>query len=168
MAESHLELTLRARRVLDLNQRTLGEALGLSSRTVQRWDAHRTVHPLYLGKVALLVHPKDPDLAVRIAHAAGTTMEALGIAPPPPPKPAPPPSPPVRSPEMTRHMVDVVVCATADALALPPAAVRPALVAALRKSLEVGLTAEDIVSVLEAPARPVAKAGGGHGTRRPT
>ena len=150
-------LTHQARSLLLLSQRTLGDLLGISRRTVQRWDAGRShPSPFDLQKLAHAVHPKDPSLAAKLAKAAGTTLEALGLARVPPasqPSPAPPagPSPPALPALTTRHLVDIVVCAAAEALDVPPPAVRPVLLAAFRKAREVGLKVEDVEGALDAP-----------------
>jgi hypothetical protein len=63
--------------------------------------------------LARLVHPHDANLAIEIATAMATMLEAIGIAPPSPPAlslplPAPPPPPDA--------VVDGVVCAAAEAI----------------------------------------------------
>jgi DNA-binding XRE family transcriptional regulator len=159
MRESNAALTLHVRSVLGLNQQTLAKMLGLSRRTIQRWDSNRSdPYALHLGRMAVAVHPKDPVLAARIAERAGTTLEGLGIAPPPArvevPAKAIPDAPPALSPAMKGHLVDAVVCAAADAISAPPATVRPVLLAALRKAAEVDLTVADLVQVLAPPPPP--------------
>ncbi len=147
-----------ARRLLQVNQRELGELLGLSSRTIQRWDKSGSFQPYHLPEMARAVHPKDPALAARIAALVGRTLEDLGLAPGPA-LPAPPPPHPAShplSPEMKAHLVDAVVCAAADALSLPPASARPALVAAFRKAADVKLTMADVLAVLAPPPTPLA------------
>lgn len=147
-------LTLEARSLLLLGQRSLGDLLGLSRRTIQRWDAGKSSPASWeLAKLATVVHPRDADLAAKLAASAGTTLEALGLAIPPPAavEPAPaiaPQGPPPLSP---RHLVDVVVCAAAEALNVAPPAVRPVLLAAFRKAREVGLKVEDVEGVLGPP-----------------
>jgi hypothetical protein len=48
------------------------------------------------------------------------------------------------------HLVDTVVCAAAEALGVPPPAVRPALLAAFQRAREVGLTTEDVEQAISA------------------
>jgi hypothetical protein len=152
-----------ARRLLRVNQRELGELLGLSSRTIQRWDKSGSFQPYFMPELARAVHPQDPALAARIAALVGRTLEDLGIAPGPAPAPALPAPPPPHpgsvsfSPELKAHLVDAVVCAAADALSLPPASVRPALLAAFRKAAEVKLTIADVLAVLAPPPTPLAQ-----------
>ncbi len=157
MPETVIALLLEARQVLNMGQGELGDLVRVSRRTVQRWDAlQSTPGASDLGKVAVAVHPHDPNLAARIAARAGTTLEGLGLVQAPAvatPTPAAVAPPPVeRSAESIGHMVDGVVCAAADALGVPPAGVRPVLLAAFRKAAEVELRVEDVVRALS-PAR---------------
>jgi transcriptional regulator with XRE-family HTH domain len=158
-------LTMKARGVLLISQRGLGELLGASRRTVQRWDSGRGGPSAgQLAHLAAAVHPRDASLAAKIAAAAGTSLEQLGlvrpapsVAPPPVVKAlaVPPPSPPA-------HLTDAVVCAAAEALNAPPPAVRPVLLAAFRRAREVGLRVEDVERALsEAIEKRRPKARGG-------
>ncbi len=149
MSHPAVVLTLEARLLLHLGQRSLGDLLGLSRRTIQRWDAGKSSPTSWqLEKLATAVHPRDADLAAKLAASAGTTLEALGLVSPPPAAVVPAPGPPPLSP---RHLVDVVVCAAAEALNVAPPAVRPVLLAAFRKAREVGLKVEDVEAVLGTP-----------------
>jgi DNA-binding XRE family transcriptional regulator len=167
MNEHVIHLTLKARDVLHMNQRELGEALGLSRRTIQRWDhGHGSPDSLDLAKLAALVHPRDASLAAQIAKAGATTLEKLGLATPAPPvaavaPPAPPPPPPP-------HLTDTVVCAAAEALDVPPPAVRPVLLAAFRRARVAGLRVEDVEAALSALLEPasVAPPGVAKGAKR--
>jgi DNA-binding XRE family transcriptional regulator len=157
MPESNAVLTLLARQALRMSQRQLAELLGISERTVQRWDSKRsTPFATHMAQIAVAVHPHDPALAERIAERSGKTLEQLGVptakvetdATPPVPAPGPFRVPP----EMTGALVDAVVCATADVLGIPPAGARPALLAALRKAAHLELTVDVMLSVLGAAA----------------
>ena len=164
---STTSLLLEARRVLGFSQRELGKLLSVTERTVQRWDAQQS-DPGHVAmcKVATAVHPLDPALAARIAAHAGTNLEALGVAPSPAPPPVRAPAPSLRS------LVDAVVCAAADTLSAPPATVRPVLASALRKASGIGLTLDDVLSVLApappapAAARPARSTHAAHGAPR--
>src|ERR1700722_2929288 len=154
MPRSIVALLVEARRLLMLSQGELGEKLGASRRTGQRWG--REGHgpwPEQLHALARLVHPHSPDLAASIAKEGGTTLEALGIGLPPPQPPPPPPAPALPDPV---HIVDTVVCAAADAVQLLPDAIRPALRAAFKRARLVGLTVEDVEAAL-GPDGPRAK-----------
>jgi hypothetical protein len=134
---------LAARHLLQLNQKELAAALGMSERTGERWMARRSE----LGKdnleaLARLVHPRDVELAKAIALHAGTTLEALGIRPAPTRTSRPIP---------VSRAVDLVVCAAADALDVSPRTARPAVVAAFRAALELGIDLHDVVAALGQP-----------------
>jgi hypothetical protein len=130
-----------ARQALGTTQEELGERLGVSRRTSQRWSGSG-VPSYYLPELARLVHPHDPVLAGEIAQAAGMTLKAAGIVLPPPPPPAPPPAPPPDG------VVDAVVCAAAEAMEMMPKEVRPGLLAAFARAKEVGLTVDVVERAL--------------------
>jgi hypothetical protein len=130
---------------LEMNQRQLGEFLGISKRTAQRVDAgESTLSPDHFTRIARALHGKQPALAARVAKRAGTTLQGLGLAAPTQvaavsPK-APPPHP---------RVAESVVCAAADVMQLTPSAVRPALLAAFKRARELGLNVEMIAEALE-------------------
>jgi transcriptional regulator with XRE-family HTH domain len=150
MDYSMIVLTLEARRVLGLNQATLAALLGSSRRTMQRLDSGKaSLTSEQLSRLAAEVYPHDTALAAKLANAAGTTLEALGLAklmPAPATPPAPQPPPP--------YLTDTVVCAAAEALNVPPPGVRPALLAAFRRAREAGLRVEDVERALRDVLEP--------------
>jgi hypothetical protein len=128
---------------LGLNQRTLGELLGVSARTIQRWQrGGTTLLPSQVARLAAALHPRDPALAERVAKAGGTSLAELQVGTPP------------RAPTL-RHLVDSMVCAAADAMDVLPSAVRPALAAAFGRAYEMGVSVETVQAEL-APAAPAA------------
>jgi DNA-binding XRE family transcriptional regulator len=155
MSTSLVAMLIEARRLLGMSQGELGELLGSSRRSGQRWDGGRSSPtPKQLHALSALVHPKDPELAAQIAMAGGSTLEQLGIVPPPPPpaplaRPIPPPRPPPPvsapapapppSPPPPEDVVDAVVCAAAEAIDVMPRTIRPALLAAFRRARRLGL-----------------------------
>jgi len=152
-----------ARRALDLgSQGALGEALGSSKHTGQRWALERaTPTGDQLRRLAAMVYPRNAALAGELAAHAGTSVEALGLVPPPPPATPPMPvpiaAPPPPPPPDPIHIVDTVVCAAAEALHMMPDAIRPALRAAFRRARLAGLSVEAVDVALngaEPPARP--------------
>jgi DNA-binding XRE family transcriptional regulator len=135
-----------ARNKLSMSQRTFGPALGASHRTATRWDAgHAYPAPWELRKLAELLVPVDTALAAEAAAHIGETLESLGlVAPSPPPTAAPRSTPP-------EDLVDVVVCAAAEASDVSPRAMRSLLHVAFRRARQVGLTVEQVEQAL-APA----------------
>jgi hypothetical protein len=152
MGSALVPLIIQARGLLRVSQGELGELLGSSRRTGQRWEGSGSV-PMdpQLHQLAGLVHPHDPKLAADLARAGGTTLEKLGIELPPPPPPValPPPPPPPPPPE---DVVDAVVCAAAEAIDIMPRAIRPALLAAFTRARRIGLSVEAVERALEATA----------------
>lgn len=156
MSRNRTTLLIEARRLLGASQGTLGEMLGSSRRTGQRWERGGSPPSAeQLRALAALVHPRDANLAEEIAAEGGSTLIALGIAVPPaapPPAPSPPPPPPWPDPV---HLVDTVVCAAAEAMQIMPDAIRPALRAAFRRARLAALTVENVDDGLNpAPATP--------------
>jgi len=152
-------------RVIHLNNRELAELLGISRRTMQRVIAHESdLSGPNFAKMARAVHPKNPELAARVAQRAGTTLEALGLVSPSPQSPSPPPvAPPVveqpkPAPPHPR-LADSVVDAAADVMDLAPRAIRPALRAAFRRAGELGLSIDMLCGALE-DAEPTKPASG--------
>jgi hypothetical protein len=145
-------------------QAELGEKLGVSKRTAQRYS-DTGVPQHYLRDLARLVHPADAKLAAEIAGSMGHTLESLGVVLPPPPAPppvvvveaAPPrPPPPPPPPPPPDGIVDAVVCAAAEAMEMMPRDVRPGLLAAFKRAREIGVTVDMVERVLLAslPAPP--------------
>ena len=150
--ESFVLLMTLAMHALGTNQQGLAKLLGLSRRTISRWTSrgHSAVIPAHVDTLARAVHAHDPALAARIVAVRGATLADAGIARPEPapiPPPAPPPPPPP-------YLVDVVVCAAAEALDVSPRVVRPALLAAFQRARVVGLDVAALESSLSPPSRP--------------
>jgi transcriptional regulator with XRE-family HTH domain len=144
-----LLLTIQARHTLMLGQKGFGDLLGASRRTVQRWDGGKGGPSAdQLARLASAVHPRDASLAARIAAAAGTTIEQLGLVRPEPAA-APADTPALRPSSPPSHLIDTVLCAAAEALNASPSAVRPVLLVAFRRAREVGLRVEDVEHSLE-------------------
>jgi hypothetical protein len=145
-ATSAAGLLVLAQFALGCTQKSLAELLGVSARTMMRWQSGRTTATrLVMTQLAPLVYPRDAALAAQLATAGGTTLEALGIV-----APAPPPAPaaPARPAPTTRHLLDAVVCAAGDAVDVPVRALRPALFAAFVRAKDLGLGVDDLVAGL--------------------
>jgi DNA-binding XRE family transcriptional regulator len=142
----HFELS---RQALGTTQAKLGETLGVSRRTAQRWaSGGGYLLPERMLDLVQRVHPHNAQLAGVLAATLGSTLEGLGVVQPPPPPlpppvPAPPPPPPV-------GIVDAVVCAAAEAMELTPREVRLGLHAAFSRAQEIGLSVEVVVAALKA------------------
>jgi hypothetical protein len=143
--ESLKALVSLAMNALGESQEGLGKLLGASRRTVSRWMAHT---PLLSTEqcvtLARAVYPCDAALAARIVATRGVTLEDAGIAVP---SAAAPPA----QPEPPAYLVDVVVCAAAEALDASPRVVRPGLLAAFRSARTLGLDMETVEKALSAP-----------------
>jgi hypothetical protein len=156
MDDGSLVLLYEVTRLLSLNQRELAQAIDTSYRTVQRIHAGRShLSRDQWGRLARAVHPKNPELAARIAAWERVTLVDFGIAPPPPrPPPAaalPPPVaalPPARA--VSPRDADSVVCAAADIMNVPPRVARPVVAAAFARAREMGLSVEAVAAALQA------------------
>ncbi len=162
-------LLVAAGDVLHLNQRELAERLGVSRRTIVRWTARATaIGPSDMIALARLVFPHDVQLAEALALKSATTLERLGLVrpvpPPPPPLPPPVPSPP---PPPLARLVDIVVCAVADALDLAPRAARPALLAGITRARELGLKLDEMEQALAGEAKALRPRDRGPADKRP-
>ncbi len=171
MSDDTPYLVWQARRFMHVTQKELAQALGTSSlRTVQRWEAgHGQPSPREYQVMADAVRAENPDLAALLdARAprpvvvpAPAAPAASAVPDPPAVAPAPDPSAAPGSPGGPEHrpaaaeprvspalLVSAVVCAAAEAMALPPQAVRSALRAAFACALEAGLSLEAVVDAL--------------------
>jgi len=167
MAVENLSLLFEARRALSLTQRGLASLLGMSLRTVQR--VHSGGSGIGRDRWAVLaraIHPRNPDLAARIAASQHTTLEAFGIAPPPAARAAASsaeassPAPVKTRPPSPRD-ADGVLCAAANVMNVPPRAVRPVLAAAFGRAKELGLSVETLAEALVMAEADEEKAGVG-------
>lgn len=144
-------LLTRSQHALGLTQETLGALLGVSRTTMNRWQGGRVggrLIPSHLVTLAGKLVPADLDLASELAVHHDETLETLGLV-----ARAPPPVPAVVAPRVALpHLVDSVVCAAADAVSQPPAALRPSLIAALERAQAVGLSVDELVSGLRGSA----------------
>jgi hypothetical protein len=138
-------LLVEAQHVLRMNQAEFGALFGVSRRSIIRWQGGAGAGPEQLELLAREVYPEDAALAARIAIAAGTTVERLGLAPV-----ALQLAPP-RAPPSGYHLVDSIVCAAAEAAGAMPQAMRPALLAAFERAANLSLGVEEVLEGLRAP-----------------
>jgi DNA-binding XRE family transcriptional regulator len=144
-------LLTQAQTALGLTQETLGDLLGVSRRTMTRWQGgghHPSIQQW--ADLARHVYRVKPALAQAIASEMGETLVSLGlVAPPAPPQPAPvAPAAPSRPEAPTVALVDSIVCAAAEAVASTPQSMRPALLAAFERAAVVHLSIDDIRAAL--------------------
>jgi transcriptional regulator with XRE-family HTH domain len=143
-------LLFRARQSVGMSQAAFGDSLGVSKRTVSRWETGgATLSPFQACQLARMVYPKDTALAAEVAAAASESLESLGLVVRAPAPLNPPPSP-VLPP---RLVVDAVVCVAADALGAAPSTVRAALYAAFKRASELRLSVDEVEKAL-APLAP--------------
>jgi transcriptional regulator with XRE-family HTH domain len=142
-------LLVKATSAMGMTQRQLGEAVGVSRRTVVRWHTGQSGPSINEWRsLAVAAYAKDPALAQEIATEIGETLVSLGVE-----APAAPIAVPARPAPSLADLVDSVVCAAAEAIGATPQAVRPALLAAFDRTASVGLTLDDVRGVLTPPAK---------------
>src|SRR5579863_9959659 len=74
------ELLFDIHNALPMTQQELADFVGSSKRTIARVSVGRAhLSPDQFMRIARAVHPTNPELAARVAHRAGTTLEALGL-----------------------------------------------------------------------------------------
>jgi hypothetical protein len=127
----------------------------------------------HLKTVAEAIWPSNPELARQLAARAGTTPEAWGLVPLPAlieaapallaAAPASPPfvaPPPMAVPLLAarREHADSIVYDAANAVNLPPLAVQPAVAAAFRRALALGVDLGTLVRLWEPAAEEPKKA----------
>ncbi|HEY2511049.1 MAG TPA: helix-turn-helix transcriptional regulator [Polyangiaceae bacterium] len=139
-------LLVRSRLSLGMSQKQLGELLGVSRSTINRWAGgrHSGVIGSQLATLAGALLPRDAALAAEVAAYGHETLETLGLVA----APAPPPAPPAPEPIPLAHLADSALCAAAEAGSLSPAQVRPMLVAALERAKGVRLSVEELLQGL--------------------
>jgi hypothetical protein len=151
MGHESVALLLRAQDALGMNQARIGELFGVSRRTIIRWTRGGCyAGPEAWARVAAAVHAKDPALAATLASELGETLESLAIVPP---------AAPVRPLVTPRDLTLLVVHAAAEAAALAPQAIVPALAAAFDRAASLGLSVDDVRAGLAA--------GVGKGAKKP-
>ena len=138
-----------------MSQEAFGRELGVSRRTMIRWQQGGQ-GPSIEGwaDIVRLVYPHDAALAARIAGEMEETLVSLGVVAPAPLAPAIAPHAiaPAKPPTSPRALADSIVCAAAEAVAMTPQALRPALVAAFDRAALVGLDVDEVRDALKVAA----------------
>jgi len=148
-------LLVEAQHTLLYSQTELGELVGVSRRTVWRWQGGQSSpDQRELLIIIRKVHAIDAPLAARLAAARGGTLESLGVVPPKAlEKPTEKPDP-LADPIQRRAFVDAVVCAAAEAVDVSPRVARRVLAIAVARARETGVSLDVLGETL---ARRVAK-----------
>ncbi len=132
-------LVIRCRMALRLTQEDFGNILGVTKRTVQRWEERGALLiDSQIEALARAVYPAEPDLAAEVAAARGTTLDRLGVVP----------SADGTTTPNARDAIDSIVRAAAEAVGLASEAIRPAVAAAFLRAGEVGLDVKSVVDGL--------------------
>jgi transcriptional regulator with XRE-family HTH domain len=155
-------MLIYAREALGMDQGDLAGAMGVSRRTIIRWQKGQTTPvEAQIRELAAMVRQQDEDLADELLASAMFELlvrpEEVGASPavagegrnrmaapsvvaapeasatPAEPAPAPP------------HLIDAIVCAAADAADMIPRTMRPPLRAAFSRAAQLGLSIESVV-----------------------
>jgi hypothetical protein len=143
------ELFFQACRELGLDNRALAKVLGVGLRTVERHGVHILYNPVYGHRFVRAVHPHNPDLAGRLARAAGTNLKALGLEPATREERAAARRDVITTSDETLAVIQATVAATG--LSIEQA--RAGVGAAVAMALDMGLTLEQLDPVLN-PKKP--------------
>jgi len=140
MASIDSVLLIQCQMALGLTQQKLGDLLGHTKRTVQRWeDRGAILLPSALETLVRALYPVRPDLAEQVATAGGTTLEQLGI-----------PSVAASGPPAISEPIEAIVRSAAEAMGVTPEVVRPAIATAFAKARETGLDVQAVATYLQA------------------
>jgi hypothetical protein len=139
-------LLAKAQTAMGLSQEKLGhDVFACSRRTMSRWVGGQG-GPSLSQWVDLVrhVYPHSRAVAAEIASEMGETLVSLRLEAPDAAAASPPPRP---APSLS-DLVDSVVCAAAEAVAMSPQAIRPALVAGFERVASLSLSVDDVRGVL--------------------
>jgi transcriptional regulator with XRE-family HTH domain len=132
MAMDSDALIVNARFALGLSQRAFGARLGVTTRTIQRWEGHGCPH---LGMteghaLAEALRPTRPDLADEVMALARRHRDRL-------------------LPAASAERMEGIVAAAATAAGVPPATARAVLEAAFAKAAEDGVDVRSMALALD-------------------
>jgi DNA-binding XRE family transcriptional regulator len=153
MSPTSPRLLILGQHALGMTQEKLGKLLGVSRRTILRWQQGPTVLTEHQRKLLITrVYAVNPSLAAEIAKEIDVTLESVGAVPPPALVGAATAAGDtlLEARVASRHLADSVVCAAAEAVGLSPQAIRPALVAAFARAAAVGLSVRGMSDGLKA------------------
>jgi transcriptional regulator with XRE-family HTH domain len=131
-------LLIHCRLALGLSQQEFAALVGVTKRTLMRWEERGTVLlPPQATALARALNGVRPDLAVQVAASVGATLPKLGVVPAAD-----------SSPTTISDPVDSVVRAAASVMGCAPNDIRGAVAAAFAQAREIGLDVEDVVEKL--------------------
>lgn len=140
-----------ARRSLGLTQRQLGDELGVSHRTILRWERGRTSPvPQQILAIAGLLRPDDDTLADELLASGHVNIIVSTASTPATPIATPTGVDAAQAALTAKHAIDAVVFAAAEAMDASPRAVRVGLAAAFARAVELGLAADAVATALSA------------------
>jgi transcriptional regulator with XRE-family HTH domain len=138
MTGASATLLIHCRLALGLSQQELAAVVGVTKRTLMRWEERGTVLlPPQAAALARALNDVRPDLAAQIAASVGATLPTLGVVPAAD-----------SSPTTISDPVDSVVRAAASVMGCAPNDIRSAVAAAFVQAHEIGLDVEDVVDKL--------------------
>jgi len=133
-----------------LSQRELAADLGVSSRTLLRWEnGYALPTKGQLTTLVAYLAQLDEDDAEHVAATYGTSLDLLGIVRASD-APAGAPSPSPVTPEPPREAAELALYVAADELGMRPARLRAPVVTMLRTLGALGLTCEKACAMIEA------------------
>jgi transcriptional regulator with XRE-family HTH domain len=129
-------LLVHCQMALGLTQQELGELLGKTKRTIQRWQESGFAPMADQAEtLARALQSVRPDLAEQVLALGRKVATATGM--PPPGRPS------------TAEVIAAILQAAAEAGGTSPEAIRPAILAALQKAEEAGIEVSAIVAGLK-------------------
>jgi hypothetical protein len=131
-------LLVRAGLAIPMLQVNMATFLGVSDRTIRRWTVggvHLLPHQLH--KLVNAVHPKDAELAGRIAAYHGRVLEDVLR-----------PLPPERDPAADRRLVEALVARAAKVAGVAPRTMRKAIASFCEGARSSGLTTEQVSEIV--------------------
>jgi transcriptional regulator with XRE-family HTH domain len=141
----------KGRDALEMTQHELGAAIGVSGRTILRWERGYTGAPPFAARqYADIVRDVDADLADEILAAAGVEpaqAPEADLSPAPSPAPALAPG----ASGSPGPALDSIFLAAARAADVPARSVIPIVVAAFRRAHELGISVDAIVRACATP-----------------
>jgi transcriptional regulator with XRE-family HTH domain len=138
------ELFVLAGLSLRMLQNQLASFLGVSDRTMRRWQSGGArLLPSTLHRLVHALHPKDPALAARFAAAHGRDLEVLLRLP----------APAEATQRVHERIGDVLLRNAARAAGVPPRAMRAALQQLHVESSHAGLSLEEAFGLMAGEPR---------------